>query len=75
MEKSNVSLENLLDQLSEEKINLVVDGQALRAAGIPADGGGCGGSGSGSSGSGSGSGKSHKSHKTKKHSGSFSGCW
>jgi len=31
MEKSNVSLENLLDQLSEEKINLLVDRTALRA--------------------------------------------
>ena len=33
MKKSNVSLENLLDQLSEEKINFVVDNDALRAAG------------------------------------------
>ncbi len=31
MKKSNVSLENLLDQLSEEKINRVVDRDALRA--------------------------------------------
>jgi len=80
MKKSNVSLDNLLDQLSEDKINLVVDGDALRAGGYPGEGGGCGG-GSGSGGSGSGSGKSHKSHKshktkkTKKHSGSFGGCW
>jgi len=78
MKKSNVSLENLLDQLSEEKMNLVIDSDALRAGGYPGEGGGCGGSGSGSGGSGSGSGKSHKSHKTKKtkkHSGSFGGCW
>jgi hypothetical protein len=38
MEKSSVSLKNLLDQLSEEKINLVVDSNALRALGSP---GGC----------------------------------
>ncbi len=78
MEKSNVSLENLLNQLSEEKINLVVDSDALRAAGgeVPPPCGGGSGSGSGGSGSSSGSGKSHKkSKKTKKHSGSFGGCW
>ena len=79
MKKSNVSLDNLLDQLSEDKINLVVDGDALRAGGYPGEGGGCNpcGSGSGSSRS-SKSHKSHKSHKTKKtkkHSGSFGGCW
>jgi len=71
MEKSNVSLENLLDQLSEEKINLLVDRTALRAGWDteppPA------GSGSGSGGSGSGSGKSHKSKKTKKHHSGKSG--
>lgn len=31
MEKSNVNLENLLSQLSEDKINLVVDNDSLRA--------------------------------------------
>jgi hypothetical protein len=77
MKKSSVSLDSLLEELSEEKINLVVDGDALRAGGFPGEGGNpCG--------SGSGSGKSHKSHKshktqkshkTKKHSGSFGGCW
>jgi hypothetical protein len=63
MKKSNVSFENLLDQLSEEKINMVVDRKALRAGWLDSLGVGGGGdtaaSGTGSnSGSGSGSGKS-----------------
>lgn len=33
MKQSNVNLENLLNQLSEERINLVVDGNLVRAAG------------------------------------------
>jgi len=33
MKKSNVNLNHLLDQLSEEKINLVVDGGLFRAGG------------------------------------------
>ena len=78
MKKSNVSLENLLEQLSEEKMNLVVDSDALRGAGgevPPPCGGGSGSGGSGSSRS-SKSHKSHKSKKTKNHSGgSFGGCW
>jgi hypothetical protein len=77
MEKSNVSLENLLDQLSEEKINLLVDGSALRAGWATEPPPACG-SGSGSGGSGSGSGKSHKTKKAKKaHSGKSgnSGCF
>ncbi|MBI1769512.1 MAG: hypothetical protein HY015_02855 [Bacteroidetes bacterium] len=43
MKKSNVSFENLLDQLSEEKINRVVDRDALRAGGLDLllGGGGC----------------------------------
>jgi hypothetical protein len=31
MKKSNVSLDNLMDQLSEEKINLIVDKAAIQA--------------------------------------------
>jgi len=58
MKKSNVSFDNLLNQLSEEKINLVVDRSAIRAGWLvlpPAgDTSGTGGSGSGSN-SGSGS--------------------
>jgi len=34
MKTSNVSFENLLNQLSEEKINRVVDRDALRAGGL-----------------------------------------
>ena len=34
MKTSNVSVENLLEQLSEEKINRVVDHSALRAGGL-----------------------------------------
>ena len=34
MKKSNVSYENLLEQLSEERINRVVDFSALRAGGL-----------------------------------------
>ena len=34
MKTSNVSFENLLEQLSEEKINRVVDRAALRAGGL-----------------------------------------
>ena len=34
MKTSNVSFENLLEQLSEEKINRVVDREALRAGGL-----------------------------------------
>ncbi len=40
MKRSNVSFENLLDQLSEEKINRVVDRDALRAGGLDLLGGG-----------------------------------
>ncbi len=42
MKKSNVSFENLLDQLSEEKINRIVDRDALRAGGLDLLGGGGG---------------------------------
>jgi len=61
MKKSNVSFDNLLNQLSEEKINLVVDRNAIRAGWLvlPTTGGDTSGSGSGSgSNSGSGSSKS-----------------
>ena len=50
MKTSNVSFENLLDQLSEEKINRVVDRDAVRAGWLDALG--LGGSGD-SSGTGS----------------------
>lgn len=33
MNQSNVNLDSLLDQLSEERINLVVDSNIVRAAG------------------------------------------
>jgi len=43
MKKSNVSFENLLDQLSEDKINRVVERGALRAGGLELLTGGSGG--------------------------------
>ena len=51
MKNSNVSFENLLDQLSEEKINRVVDRDALRAGGLDLLLGGGGGGGASSTGS------------------------
>ena len=51
MKKSNVSFENLLDQLSEDKINRVVERGALRAGGLEILTGGGGGGQASSTGS------------------------
>jgi hypothetical protein len=75
MKKSNVSFENLLNQLSEEKINLVVDRNAIRAGWDilpppPSPASSTGGSGSGSK---SGS-NSSKSGSTADNCGTFGIC-
>ncbi len=61
MKKSDVSFENLLDQLSEEKINRVVDRAAVRAGWLDALGLGGSGDSSGTGNSNNGNSKSESS--------------
>jgi hypothetical protein len=61
MKSSNVSFENLLDQLSEDKINRVVDRGALRAGGLDLILGGGGGGGGCASSTGSKNTDTHSS--------------